>query len=432
MASSLLRDWGLLREQVVPPLLEVGAAAPRVWAIGDPADAVAISVALAEVEGEPVANLRSFTHEIPSDLSSLSFGTGDVRCLPLESRTAWFHRREHRWVPKPAIAEQVVLGAPSAPVDLITVRHGRELDDMAVDRLREGGHLLVVDPPRSDRAPDLRDGTGIEMGICAGRMQAVGDDGRLYRKLESIRSGRTSKTNQAVLPGEAGTEDEAMTLADRQRQEDLVLEHLELAKALARRFANRGQPMDDLEQVTRLALLKAAKRFDPSRGNAFASYATANILGELKRYFRDKTWAMRVPRPLQELHLAAKEACDQLGQTLGASPKVAQVAEHLGVSEEDVLESMEAGSTYRVETLEVSGPEDGRAREIPVTDASLEQVLDRERLRAALPRLDRTERIILKGLYFEGRTQQDLSGELGVSQMQISRLHARACAKLRR
>ena len=432
MASSLLRDWGRLREQLVPPLLEVGSGAPRVWTIGEPADAVAISVALAEAEGEPRANLRSFTDEIPSDLSSLSFGTGDVRCLPLESRTAWFHRREHRWVANQPIAEQVVLGSPSAPVDLITVRRGRVLDDGAVDRLRDGGHLLVVDPPRSSGASDTRGRTGIDMGICPGRMEAVGDDGRLYRKLKEVRSAKAGKTNPGMLPGAAGAEDEAMTLADRQRQEDLVLDHLELAKALARRYANRGQPIDDLEQVTRLALLKAAKRFDPARGNAFASYATANILGELKRYFRDKTWAMRVPRPLQELHLAAKEARDQLGQTLGCSPTVAQVAEHLGVSEEDVLESMEAGSTYRIETLEVAGQEDGRTREIPVTDASLEQVLDRERLRAALPRLDRTERTILKGLYFEGRTQQDLAGELGVSQMQISRLHARACAKLRR
>lgn len=432
MASSLLRDWGLLRDHVVPPLLEVDSDGPRVWAIGEPTDAVAISVALAEAGGEPLANLRSFMHDIPSDLSRLTFGTGDVRCLPVASRTAWFHRREHRWVPKPAIAEQVVLAAPSAPVDLITVRDGRAIGAGAVDRLREGGHLLIVDPPRADRASHSPDPADVAMGICPDRMEVVGGDGRLYRKLESARGGQGHQGNRGSLPGLEGSEDGAMTLAERQRQEDLVLDHLELAKALARRFANRGQPIEDLEQVTRLALLKAAKRFDPDRGNAFASYATANILGELKRYFRDKTWAMRVPRPLQELHLAAKDARDQLGQTLGTSPTVAQVAEHLGVSEEDVLESMEAGSTYRVEALDVAGQDEGRTREVPVTDTALDQVLDRERLRAALPRLDRTERIILKGLYFEGRTQQDLAGELGVSQMQISRLHARACAKLRR
>lgn len=431
MSSSLLRDWGLLQDHVVPHLLEAPSGRPRVWAIGDPADAVAISVALAEAGGEPLPNLRSFTHELPPERSSLSFATGDVRCMPVASRSAWFHRRDHRWVPKPAIAEQVVLGPPCAPVDLIAVRPGRAIDAGAVDRLHEGGHLVLVDPQGFDRASTAAD-PGAEFGIGADRMEPVGGDGRLYRKLEAAGNGQVAQSEEDTVPGAEGAEDEAITLADRQRQEDLVLDHLELAKALARRFANRGQPVEDLEQVTRLALLKAARRFDPERGNAFASYATANILGELKRYFRDKTWAMRVPRPLQELHLAAKEARDQLSQTLQTSPTVAQVAAHLGVSEEDVLESMEAGSTYRIEALDVAGQDESRTREIPVTDASFDRVLDRERLRSALPRLDGVERVILKGLYFEGRTQQDLAGELGVSQMQISRLHARACVKLRR
>lgn len=431
MSPSLLRDWELLQDHVVPPLLEVGAAPPRVWAIGDPTDAVAISVALAEAGGAPVARLRSFTHEIPSDLARLSFGTGDVRCLPVASRTAWLHRREHRWIPKPAIAEQVMLGAPSAPVDLIALRAGRGMEEGAIDRLRDGGHLLLVDPPRPDGGPESPPLLGEGVGISPERMLAVEGEGRLYRKLEPTSGSRKELARKGAPPGAEEVEDETMTLADRQLQEDLVLDHLELAKALARRFANRGQPIEDLEQVTYLALLKAARRFDPERGNAFAAYATANILGELKRYFRDKTWAMRIPRPLQELHLAAREARDHLSQTLGTSPTVAQVAAHLGVGEEDVLESMEAGRNYRAEALEVAGHEEGRTREVPVTDASLDQVLDRERLRAALPRLDRTERIILKGVYFDGRTQQELAEELGVSQMQVSRLHARACAKLR-
>jgi RNA polymerase sigma-B factor len=130
-----------------------------------------------------------------------------------------------------------------------------------------------------------------------------------------------------------------------------------------------------------------------------------NIIGELKRYFRDKTWSVRVPRSLQELHMAVNVAREELSHQLAASPTVAQVAAHIGVSEEDVLEAMEAGSSYRVDPLGIGGVDDERTRDLPMTDSSFERVLDRHRLSAALPRLDGRERMILKGLYFDGRTQ---------------------------
>jgi RNA polymerase sigma-B factor len=433
MPTSLLQDWRLLRDDVIPRLRRVGSRCARVWVIGEPSDAVALTVAFADAGGEVPEDFWSFTHELPRRSSTISFGAGDVRALPTSSRAAWFHRSRSRWVPKSAIAERVVLGRPREPVDLIAVRSSVAGEVGAVDRLREGGHVLLAD--RVDDSGSGRPAPALEVARGA-RLRPVGRKGRLFQKVTTGpgqgHQGRGSTQAGRVLGEVLGPENEPVTLAGLQRQEELVLGHLELAQALARRYARRGQSVEDLEQVSRLALLSAARRFDSTRGTAFAAYATASILGELKRYFRDKTWAMRVPRSLQELHLAAKEARDELGQALGTSPTVAQVAAHLGVSEEEVLEAMEAGSIYQVEPLEAAGPDDERGREVPVVDPAFDVALDRERLRTALPRLDHRERVILKGLYFDGQTQQELAGELGISQMQISRLHARAAVKLRR
>ena len=221
------------------------------------------------------------------------------------------------------------------------------------------------------------------------------------------------------------------TLAHRQVQAELVNTHLGLARSLARRFGHHGEPADDLEQVALLALIKASRRFDANREATFATYATASILGELKRHFRDKTWMLRVPRSLQERYLAIKEAREELGHELGCSPTIAQIAARVGVSEEAILDAMEAGDNYWPASLDVGTSEDGPGIEIPVIDERFDRSLDRQELRQLLPQLDRREQQILKRLYFDGWTQRGVADEIGVSQMQVSRLLARTLAKLR-
>jgi RNA polymerase sigma-B factor len=140
---------------------------------------------------------------------------------------------------------------------------------------------------------------------------------------------------------------------------------------------------------------------------------------------------LRVPRSTQELYLSIKDAREELGHRLGTPPTVSQIATHLGVSDESILEAMEAGSSYWTTSLDVRGPEGERTVDIPVTDSGLDRALDRQRLGTLLPRLDYREQLVLKRLYFDGYTQQRVADELGASQMQISRLLARTLAKLR-
>src|SRR5438270_11190866 len=135
---------------------------------------------------------------------------------------------------------------------------------------------------------------------------------------------------------------------DRATRDELITAHMGLAEYLARRFTNRGEPLDDLLQVASLGLLKAVDRFDPGRGLEFSTYATPTIVGELKRHFRDQGWAVRVPRRVQELHLRLGKVVSTLPQDLGRSPTIGEIAERAGASEAEVLEAMEAGRAYRL------------------------------------------------------------------------------------
>src|SRR5437588_6485052 len=146
-------------------------------------------------------------------------------------------------------------------------------------------------------------------------------------------------------------------------RDQLVTAHLGLAEYLARRFANRGEPLDDLIQVASVGLLKAVDRFGPDRGLECSTYATPTIVGELKRHFRDKGWAVRVPRRVQELHLRLGKVVSSLSQDIGRSPTIAEIAERAGVAEEEVLEAIEAGHAYRFTSLDAptGGEEDAQS-----------------------------------------------------------------------
>ena len=216
-------------------------------------------------------------------------------------------------------------------------------------------------------------------------------------------------------------------------QQELIRTHLGLARALGRRFAYRGESIDDLEQVAMLALVKVARRFDEDNGASFSTYATTSILGELKRYFRDHSWVMRVPRRTQETYLAFKRASEQLEQDLGRPATIPELARQLRVSEEEVLEAIEAGRSFWPSSLDTP-PADGSPAPIDELTAdgdAFDEALDRHRLRELLPTLDQRGQLLIKLLFFEGWTQQRVADRIGVSQMQVSRLLHRTLEALR-
>jgi RNA polymerase sigma-B factor len=218
-------------------------------------------------------------------------------------------------------------------------------------------------------------------------------------------------------------------------RDQLVASYMGLASYLARRFANRGQPLEDLTQVAALGLLKAIDRFDPGLQIEFSTYATTTIVGELKRYLRDKGWAVRAPRRMQELYLNLSQVVDHLGQELGRSPTIAEVAAEVDSSEEEVLEALEAGQAYRFASLDAPKPDSESSEPISNTLGEEDEELTRAEHRATLaPLLDqlpRRERQVVHLRFFEGLTQSEIAQRLGISQMQVSRLLSRSVTQLR-
>ncbi|MGI8792691.1 MAG: SigB/SigF/SigG family RNA polymerase sigma factor [Acidimicrobiales bacterium] len=218
---------------------------------------------------------------------------------------------------------------------------------------------------------------------------------------------------------------------------ELIEAHVGLAEYLARRFNNRGEPIDDLIQVASTGLIKAVDRFEPERGLQFSTYATHTIVGELKRHFRDKGWAVRVPRRMQELHLLLGQVVSTLGQDLGRSPTIAEIAEAAEITDEQVLEVMEAGQAYRFASLDAPAPgneDDGGGSIAASLGADDEQLADTERrvaLQPLLASLPERQRMIVYYRFFEGLTQSDIANTLGISQMHVSRLLARSLATMR-
>jgi RNA polymerase sigma-B factor len=233
---------------------------------------------------------------------------------------------------------------------------------------------------------------------------------------------------------ERGTKAHTSTETGRANKDELVNAHLSLAEYLARRFANRGEPLEDLVQVASLGLVKAADRFEPSRGVEFSTYATHTIVGELKRHFRDKAWSVRAPRRMQELYLRLGTAVAALSQELGRSPTIAELATELSVSEEEVLEALEAGNAYRSTSLDapVGGQEgEALAGNLGENDPSLEDAERRATLSPLLAKLPPRERLIVYLRFFENLTQSEIAEHLGLSQMHVSRLLTKSVAELR-
>jgi RNA polymerase sigma-B factor len=220
-------------------------------------------------------------------------------------------------------------------------------------------------------------------------------------------------------------------------RDELVVVHLNLVRFLAVRFANRGEPLDDLVQVGTVGLLKAIDRFELERGVEFTTYATPTIVGEIKRYFRDKGWAVKVPRRLQELNLAVNRASDKLAIELGRSPTVAELAGHLNAGEDEILEAQELGQAYNLLSLdsEVSGESDKKSQTLAdtvgVSDAGLALLEDRANLERAFHVLSGRERVIIYLRFYESVSQTEIAKRLNVSQMHVSRLQAKALEKLR-
>lgn len=210
---------------------------------------------------------------------------------------------------------------------------------------------------------------------------------------------------------------------------------LPLAQHLAHRFSGRGEPVDDLIQTATVGLIKAVDKFDPDRGVEFAAYAVPTIVGEIKRHFRDHTWDVRVPRRLQELRLVISEAAGTLAQKLGRSPTVPDLAVHLKLTEEEVIEGLEGARAYHAVSLQTPAPTGDRGTELGdllgSDDNDMELAELRVALAPALATLTGREQRILTMRFYGNMTQSQIAGRIGISQMHVSRLLARALATLR-
>ena len=223
---------------------------------------------------------------------------------------------------------------------------------------------------------------------------------------------------------------------DRAARAQLIERYMSLVRSLARRYASRGEQLDDLVQIGAIGLIKAIDRFDINRGVELTTYATPNIIGEIKRHFRDHGWAVRVPRGLQELSIQLMRVVEQLTGELSRSPTIAELAEATGASEEDVLEALETGRAYSPLSLSVSSSGDDDELDplesLGDDDHEYEVSEDRAVLEPGLRVLDERERLILQLRFYEGLTQSQIAQRVGISQMHVSRLIRRALEKARK
>ncbi|MEQ4204189.1 SigB/SigF/SigG family RNA polymerase sigma factor [Actinopolymorpha sp. B9G3] len=218
----------------------------------------------------------------------------------------------------------------------------------------------------------------------------------------------------------------------------LVLDHLYLARRLANRYSGRGEPVDELVQVAMVGLVQAANRFDPDRGSPFTAYAVPTILGELRRHFRDYCWSVHIPRPLHDLYHAVLQANDRLTGKLQRTPTVRELAAHLDVGEDQIVQAQESASAYSALSLDVPASADGTDSDsLPLRDllgsedTALDRVEQREAVRDVLAEVPPREAKILTLWFFGDRTQAQIAEEMGMSQMHVSRLLAMTLANIR-
>jgi RNA polymerase sigma-B factor len=223
---------------------------------------------------------------------------------------------------------------------------------------------------------------------------------------------------------------------DRTARDALVERFLPLARQLARRYQRGGEPLDDLVQVASLGLLKAIDRFEPDRETAFSSFAVPTILGELKRHFRDRGWSVRVPRDLQEMSVRVDRVAEELAGDLGRAPTPAEIASHIGITTEQVLEAREAAGAYRAVSLDRPREDDdedsaGIADSVGIEDAGFSVAEDAATVERLMRVLSEREREVLRLRFAEDLTQSEIGQRVGVSQMHVSRLIRQSVARLR-
>src|SRR4051812_28269787 len=216
----------------------------------------------------------------------------------------------------------------------------------------------------------------------------------------------------------------------------LIERHVEFVRRLAQRYARRGEQLDDLTQVGCVGLIKAIDRFDGSFGASLTTYAAPNVLGEIKRHFRDRGWSVRVPREIQELNVKLTRVVDDLTTKLGHSPSVDELAAETGATTEQVLEALESSSAYSALSLS-EGPDPdeeggGPMETLGEDDHAFEQSEQRITLATGIQRLPARERTILHLRFFEGLTQSEIAERVGISQMHVSRLIRTSLDRMRR
>lgn len=373
----------LLRRNVAPWLVTIARTRPvRLWLVGNAQDLVQISRSMADHGSEATV----------TDLQVQAFATP-----PLHPVAAQLVRECRERSRQGMVKVDLFPRTPERPVDLVSLRQtvakGISYSEVS-EAVRPGGRLLSEEPvPESTR------------------LWPLDESGRLFYKPDP-------RANQSGR--------------DRADYENsLVSSHIGLAKALARRFEGRGEPREELQQVALTALTACARRYDPTRCVPFGGYAAQSVLGELKRHFRDCTWGAHVARPVQERYLALKSAREILTQSYGRAPKVIEVAAYLHATEDEVIEAMEAGSSYWPLSLDRPCLRTGEGIDVECSEDSMEHSVDLQNLAAAIRKLSPLGRLVVRRYFFEERTQQAIAAELGVSQMQVSRIIKRAVGQLR-
>jgi RNA polymerase sigma-B factor len=249
-----------------------------------------------------------------------------------------------------------------------------------------------------------------------------------------------SDRDPSARAGTRGRPDEAEVAAlfarmpDPAVRDEIATRFVPFAEYLARRFSGRGESIEDLTQVAMIGLLNAVDRFDPSREVQFSTYAAATIVGELKRHFRDKGWALRVPRRLQELAVRVNRALPELTQSLGRSPTIPELSEHLGVGTDEIADAMDAVQAYSTSSLDTPAGEEGQAPidSLGEDDPSIALLDEWSSLAPAVAELSPRDRRVLYLRFFRGLTQSEIAEDVGVSQMHVSRILTQVLEKLRR